>query len=120
MPAPPYSCGTEHPSSPRSAICGRIAGIEAVLTIELTNPRRDFARAPLTNRLLEEPLLLGQIEIKHEDALAAENIDVLDPMKRVNLISRSVLQPLDDLDHRTPCRGRGARRRSSELAASSR
>ena len=46
--------------------------IEPVLAIELANPRRDFARAPLAHRLLEQPLLFGQIEIKHEDVLAAE------------------------------------------------
>ena len=67
MPAPPYSCGTEHPSRPSSAICGNDRRIEAMLPIEFANPRRDLARAPLAYRLFEQPLLFGQIEIKHED-----------------------------------------------------
>ena len=54
------------PSSPSSAICGRMLAVEAVLAIELVDLRRDFARGPFADRLLEQPLFFGQIEIKHE------------------------------------------------------
>ena len=41
--------------------------VEAMLPIQLANPRGDFARSPFAYRLFEQPLLFGQIEIKHED-----------------------------------------------------
>ena len=38
--------------------------------------RRDFARAPFADRLLEQPLFFGQIEINHEQSTTrAQNID---------------------------------------------
>ena len=46
MPAPPYSAGTDTPSRPSSAICGRIDAIEPVLAIEIADARRDFRRPP--------------------------------------------------------------------------
>ena len=69
MPAPPYSAGTEAPSRPSCAICGRMLAVEPVLAIQIVDLRRDFARAPLAHRLLEQPLFFGQIEINHEAVL---------------------------------------------------
>ena len=43
--------------------------VESMLAIELANLRRHRARAPLAHRLLEQPLLLGEIEINHESPL---------------------------------------------------
>ncbi len=40
--------------------------IEPMLAIELANPWRDLARRPVAHRLLEQPLLLCQVEIKHQ------------------------------------------------------
>ena len=50
------------PSRPSSAICGRIVGIEPVLPVEILDARRDFARAPLAHRLLEQAMFVGQKE----------------------------------------------------------
>ena len=66
MPAPPYSAGTDAPSSPSSAICGRRLAIEPVLAVEIANARRDLARSPLADGLLEQLVLVGQVEIDHE------------------------------------------------------
>ena len=68
MPAPPYSAGTEQPSRPSSAICGRMLRVEAMLAIELADPRRHFARPPLPHRLLQQPVFLGQIEVDHDES----------------------------------------------------
>ena len=65
MPAPPYSTGTETPSSPRPAICGRMPLVEAVLAIERLDARRDLAAGPLLHRLLQQAVFLGQIEVDH-------------------------------------------------------
>ena len=43
--------------------------VEPVLAIELPDLRRDFARAPLSHRLLEQPLFVGEIEINHDSSL---------------------------------------------------
>ena len=65
MPAPPYSTGTEMPSSPRPAICGRMPLVEAVLAIERLDARRDLAAGPLLHRLLQQAVFLGEIEVDH-------------------------------------------------------
>ena len=61
MPAPPYCCGTETPSSPsvRHPAENAIA-IEMVLAIVLADVRRDFPRAPLAHRLLEQAVFVGE------------------------------------------------------------
>ncbi len=52
---------------PRSNRCSREdAAVEPVLAIEIVDPGLHFARAPLPDRLFEQPLLLCEIEIKHE------------------------------------------------------
>ena len=43
--------------------------VEPVLAIELADVRRDLARGPFADRLLEQALFVGQIEINHEAAL---------------------------------------------------
>ena len=45
------------------------ARVEAVLAIELADPRRHLASGPLPDRLLQQALLFGQIEINHECVL---------------------------------------------------
>ena len=66
MPAPPYSSGTEMPSSPSLAMPPRTRSrIEAMRAIESLICGRDFARAPLAHRLLEQLLFVGQIEVDH-------------------------------------------------------
>ena len=54
------------PSSPSSAICGRMARSNRCCAIEIADLRRDLARAPLAHRLLEQAVFFGQIEIHHE------------------------------------------------------
>ncbi len=39
--------------------------IEVMLAIVVADVRRDFAGAPLADRLLEQPLFVGQVEIEH-------------------------------------------------------
>ena len=39
--------------------------IEPVFAIQVMNVRRDFPPAPFPNRLLEKPLLLSKVEVKH-------------------------------------------------------
>ena len=70
MPAPPYSVGTEMPSRPSSAICGQNAAIELVRAIELANPGRHLAARPLPDGLLEQSLLVGEVEVEHQDEVA--------------------------------------------------
>jgi hypothetical protein len=40
-----------------------------MLAVQVLNPRLYLAGAPLAHGLLEQPLLFGQIEIKHEAVL---------------------------------------------------
>ena len=64
MPAPPYSlrhrdaqqAELRHPAEDAIAV-------EPVLAVELADVRRDFARAPFADRLLEQPLFVGQVEV---------------------------------------------------------
>ena len=39
--------------------------VEPVLAIEVADARRDLARAPFADRLLEQALFVGQVEIDH-------------------------------------------------------
>ena len=39
--------------------------IEPVLAIVFADVRRDLARGPLANRLLEQPLFVGEVEADH-------------------------------------------------------
>ena len=41
--------------------------VEPVLAIEVANSRPDLSRRPFAHRLLQQPLLFGQIEINHEE-----------------------------------------------------
>ena len=53
MPAPPYSAGTETPSSPSVGHLRQDVAVELVRAVELANARRHFARAPVAHRLFE-------------------------------------------------------------------
>ena len=67
MPAPPYSCGTEHAEQAELRHLRKDLRVEAVLAIELPDARRHLARAPFAHRLLEQPLFFRKIEIHISD-----------------------------------------------------
>jgi hypothetical protein len=47
-------------------------GIETVGSIQLADPRPDFAACPLAHRLLQQPLFVVQIQIEHESLFVTE------------------------------------------------
>ena len=67
MPAPPYSAGTATPSRPEPRHAAQHAfAIEPVLAIVFPDVRRDLARRPLADRLLEQTLFVCEGEVDHE------------------------------------------------------
>ncbi len=66
MPAPPYLRGDRDTEQAQLGHLREDAAIESVRAVQLADAGGHFASRPFADRLLEQTLLVGEIEVQHQ------------------------------------------------------